>query len=188
MEEERKYVRRGRRAYLDDFRRTVTGEYIYIGDTYVFQGQAQCRRKGLLRWGLLAAGMAAAAVVGGCVHAPGTANCAYIMLPYVVALLAAWSVLWGFARLAKGGDPLRSYVYDATIRQFRLRTILTAVGAAGAIVGELCYVILHGTMGMVPGMLIFLAAEAAVLVLALLWRPLGRDMAWRFQESTNRQA
>ena len=59
MEEGKKYGRRGRRAYLDDFRQTVTGEYIYIGATYAFQGTAECRKKGLLRWGLLAVGMAA---------------------------------------------------------------------------------------------------------------------------------
>lgn len=182
MEEGKKYGRRGRRAYLDDFRQTVTGEYIYIGATYAFQGTAECRKKGLLRWGLLAVGMAAVAVVGGCISAPGTTHCAYILLPYVLALLSAWSVLWGFARLAKGGDPLRSYVYDATVRQFRLRTILTAVGSAGAVVGELCYVIIYGTMGMLPGMLIFLATQLAVLVMALLWRPLGRDMVWNLQD------
>ena len=84
MEEEKKYGRRGRRAYLDDFRQTVTGEYIYIGATYAFQGTAECRKKGLLRWGLLAVGMAAVAVVGGCISAPGTTHCAYILLPYVL--------------------------------------------------------------------------------------------------------
>lgn len=46
MEEEKKYGRRGRRAYLDDFRQTVTGEYIYIGATYAFQGTAECRKRG----------------------------------------------------------------------------------------------------------------------------------------------
>ena len=182
MEEGRKYGRRGRRAYLDDFQRTVTGEYIYTGPTYAFRGSAECRKKGLLRWGALSVGMTALAVVGGCIHAPGAAYCAYILIPYVLALLSACSVLWGFARLAKGGNPLRGYVYDATVLQFRLRTILTAVGAAAAVAGELLYVVLHGTMGMVPGMVIFLVSEAAVLALALLWRPLGKDMAWDRQD------
>ena len=182
MEEQKKQGRKGRRAYLDDFRRTVDGEYIYIGASYTFQGEKSVRRQGLIRWGLLAAGMAVCAVVGGCVRAPGTVGCAYVLIPYALAILASFSVLWGYARLAKGGDPLRAYVYKATVEQFPLRTILTAVGAAGAVLGELIYVILNGTQGMIPGMIIFLVSQAAVLVLALLWRPLGRSMDWERQE------
>lgn len=182
MEEKKKTSRKGRRAYLDDFRRTVDGEYIYIGATYIFQGEKQARKQGLIRWGLLAAGMVAFAMVGGCIRAPGTVGCAYVLLPYALSILAAFSVLWGYVRLAKGGEPLRAYVYDATVQQFTLRTVLTAVGAAGSVLGELIYVILNGTQGMVLGMIVFLVSQAAVLALALLWRPLGRDMTWERQE------
>ena len=173
-----KKERKGRRAYLDDFRRTVDGEYIYIGATYAFQGEQSTRKRGLLRWGILAVGMVACAIVGGCIRAPGTVNCAYVLIPYAVGILAAFSVLWGYARMAKGGDPLRAYVYEATVPHFPLRTILTAVGGGGAILGELIYVILNGVQGLLVGMIVFLVSQAAMLVCALLWRPLGREMSW----------
>lgn len=182
MEEQKKQERRGRWSYANDFRRAANGEYIYIGATYHFQGEKDIRKRGLFCWGILAVGMAVCAVLGGFILAPGTANCAYVLIPYVVAFLSACSVLWGFIRLAAGGDPLRSYVYKATVRQFSLRTILTAVGAAGAIAGELCYVAIYGTQGLVSGMVIFLVSEAVVLALSLLWRPLGRDMKWEYKE------
>ena len=186
MDEEKKTRRRGRRAYLDDFRRNVSGEYIYIGPLHAFRGTAESRKRGLIRWGLMAVGMAALGIVGGCIYAPGTTHCAYIMIPYVAGLLAAWSVLWAFARLAKGGDPLRGYVYDATVSQFRLRTMITAVGAGCAVAGELVYVALHGVQGMLPGMLLFLGSQGAMLALALLWRPLGREMVWELRENPDR--
>lgn len=85
-----KKERKGRRAYLDDFRRTVDGEYIYIGATYAFQGEQSTRKRGLLRWGILAVGMVACAIVGGCIRAPGTVNCAYVLIPYAVGILAAF--------------------------------------------------------------------------------------------------
>ena len=135
MDEQKKRVKKKRWSYVNDFRRTASGEYIYIGPTYCFQGESHIRKQGILRWGILAVGMAVCAVLGGFILAPGTANCAYVLIPYVLAFISACSVLWGFVRLAAGKDPLRSYVYEATVKQFPLRTILTAVGAAGALVG-----------------------------------------------------
>ena len=181
--EERKWGRKKKRwGYLNDFQRTASGEYVYVGPTYHCQGEASVRRRGILRWGILAVGMTVCTVLGGFILAPGTANCGYILIPYVLAFLAACSVLWGFVRLAAGKDPLRSYIYEATVKQFPLRTILTAVGAAGALVGEVVYVALNGTQGLVAGMMIFLISEAAALIMALLWRPLGRNMKWEYKE------
>lgn len=184
MDEGKKYSWGRRRAYLDDFRRTVSGEYIYIGKTYAFSGTKKERKRGLILWGLQAVVMAAMAMVGGCIYAPGLSYCAYILIPYVAGLLAAWSVLWGFVRLAWGGDPLREYVYSATVKQFRLRTVLAAVCSAAAIAAEILYVALHGVMDMLPGMVIFLVSQMVVLILALLWQPLGRNMAWELQENS----
>ena len=186
MDGQKKRVKKNRWSYLDDFRRTASGEYIYIGPTYCFQGEDHVRRQGVRRWGILAVGMTVCASLGGFILAPGTANCAYILIPYVLAFLSACSVLWGFVRLAAGKDPLRSYVYEATVKQFPLRTILTAVGAAGTLVGEVCYVALNGTQGLVAGMAVLLVSEAAALALALLWRPLGRDMKWEYREGAER--
>lgn len=181
--EERKWVRKKKRwGYLNDFQRTASGEYIYVGPTYHFQGEASVRRRGILRWGILAVGMTVCTVLGGFILAPGTANCGYILIPYVLAFFAACSVLWGFVRLAAGKDPLRGYVYEETVKQFPLRTILTAVGAAGSLVGEVYYVAVNGHEGLVAGMVIFLASEAAALAMALLWRPLGREMQWTYHE------
>ena len=182
MDGQKKRVKKNRWSYLDDFRRTASGEYIYIGPTYCFQGEDHVRRQGVRRWGILAVGMTVCASLGGFILAPGTANCAYILIPYVLAFLSACSVLWGFVRLAAGKEPLRGYVYDATVKQFPLRTILTAAGAAAALVGEVVYVALNGTEGRTVGMVLFLVSEAATLVLALLWRPFGREMKWSFKD------
>lgn len=182
MEEKKRRAGKKRWSYIDDFRRTADGEYIYIGPTYCFQGEAGVLKQGVRRWGILAVGMVVCTAFGGFILAPGTANCAYILIPYVLAFLSACSVLWGFVRLAAGKDPLRSYVYEATVKQFPLRTILTAAGAAAALVGEVVYVALNGTEGRTVGMVLFLVSEAAALALALLWRPFGREMKWNFRD------
>ena len=182
MEEHKKSIGRKRWSYVEDFTRTASGEYIYIGPTYCFQGEADVLKRGIRRWGILAVGMVICTAFGGFILAPGTANCAYILIPYALAFLSACSVLWGFVRLAAGKDPLRSYVYEATVKQFPLRTVLTVLGAAAALIGEVVYVILNGTEGRTVGMILFLISEAAALLLALLWRPFGREMKWRYKD------
>lgn len=180
--------KRGRWAHLDDFHRTASGEYIYVGPLYVCrEGDAAWRRSRRIL-GLLAAVMAAAVVAGGSVRAPGTGHCAYVLLPYVLSLLSVMSLLWGFIRLAGGKTPLRGYVYDATVPQFPLRTALALLGGAAAIVGELVYVLRSGTGGMIAGMVLFFAAEVIVAAGAILWRRQMGKIHWDRQEDENLSA
>lgn len=178
MAEQKKKKGKGRRAYLDDFQATVSGEYIYTGRTYVLPGGPELRRRRLLQLGGVSAVMAAAAVAGGCVTGPGTGSCAYVLLPYTGSLLSALTVLYGTLRLAKGGSGLRQYVYDATVKQFPLRTMLAAVFSALTIAGECLYAALHGVGGLAGGMAGFLLCQCAVLAGALLFRRLAGGMTW----------
>ena len=93
MAEEKK--RRGRRAYLEDFQKTATGEYVYTGKLHYYETQGLERRQALLRLWLLTGAIAAAVVVSGCVPAAGMSNTFYVLLPYAGALLSAASVYGG---------------------------------------------------------------------------------------------
>ena len=173
-----KKERKGRRAYLDDFRRTVDGEYIYIGATYAFQGEQSTRKRGLLRWGILAMGMVACAIVGGCIRAPGTVNCAYVLIPYAVGILAAFSVLWGYARMAKGGDPLRAYVYEATVLKIPRRAWVAMIGAAATLVGGIVYVASQGFCTDMAADLAFLLMHPAVFACVFGAKKKAAGMKW----------
>ena len=104
MAQEKK--RRGRRAHLDDFQKTATGDYIYTGQLHPFKPGAFTRRQALLRLWLAAAGLAAVLVAAGCIPVAGMRNTFYVILPYAASLLAAASVVWLMCRLTAGGDPL----------------------------------------------------------------------------------
>lgn len=174
--------RRGRWSDLDDFTKAPDGSYIYIGVTYTFQGTPRERRKQLAALVGLAAAMLAAAVASGCVSAPGTGRCVYVVLPYCLCLLSTCSLAWGLGRLIAGGDPLRNYVYKATVRQFPLRCVLTVLGAAATLIGEAVYLILHGAGDLVFGASFFLFCHGLVLAGALLFRRLSRAMQWTGSE------
>ena len=171
-------------SHLRDFHQTADGGYIYGGSFHVFQGETPEWKRLMGRLAVLTAVCFGGEIVSGCVAAPGAFRCAYVLLPAVIALVAAISVLWGFVRLAAGGTRLRSYVYAATVERLPLRCGLAAVFAGLAMAGEVIYVIRHGMGGLLAGMVVFLACQAAVLVCSLLWIRLLGATRWTLEEKT----
>ena len=169
----------GKKEHLTDFQKTVTGEYIYCGSLYIFQGSTAQWKALMVRLSVLAAICVGAELVCGCIAAPGSFRCAYVLLPTVGALLSGISLAWGLVRLLSGGMQLRRYIYDATVARFSLRTGLTAGFSAAAIAGELVYVARHGTQSLLSGMVIFLLCQAAAFGCALLWRRYATAANWR---------
>ena len=160
--------RQGRRAHLNDFYRDVAGNYVYTGTCYVCRA-ADGERAALLRrlW-LLTAVMAAAVVAGGCISAPGMSRCFYVLLPYMIALVAAISCLWTIGELTGGGDPLRQYVHDATVLKLPGRAMVSAVAALACISGEIVSCALNGADGEIGALIAFfllLAVGAGAMVL-----------------------
>ena len=174
--------KKGRRAYLNDFHKTLSGEYVYRGATYTFNGTKEQRLH--LYYKLLTVGivLAAAGITSGCITAPGTINCFYVVIPFVAALIASISLIWALCRLWIGGSPLREYIYTATVEQFRPRAVIAAIAAGCAIVGELVFVALNGAQGMIATMLLFLFCQAVILAGALLWYRLTKTFGWTKHE------
>lgn len=175
MEEEKK---RKRKAYLDSFQKDNNGKYVYKGDMYVFQPQERELRREMARlWGL-ALVMISAQIIAGCVDAPGTGRSFYVLIPYMISLIAGISVCWGLGRMTEGGSSLRAYVYEATVPQIPGRSVFTAVCAGVAVLGELTYVFKNGIEEKLPGFLIFLVLEVAALFAALLIKRQILLMKW----------
>ena len=171
--------KKGRRAYLDDFQTTVSGEMIYCGSYYAFQGGARARKRFLLKMAALSGAAVVLSVLSGCVPAPGTLNSFYVLLPLLGSILSAVSVLWAVIRLIAGGEELREYIYSATMEEFPLRTALCMGFAGLGLVGELLYLVLHGMEGKLFGMLIFLLCQLLVLLLSIFCRRTAKAAAWK---------
>ena len=177
--------KKGRRAYLDDFQTTVSGEMIYCGAYYVYQGRTEARKGFLLKVTAASAVAAVFSVLSGCVPAPGTLNCFYVLLPLLGSILSAVSVLWAVIRLIGGGETLREYVYTATVEELPLRTAL-CIGCAGlSILGELLFLLLNGAGGKVPGLLLFLISQGMVLLSALFCRKTAAAAKWKRLERSD---
>ena len=83
--------KKGRRAYLDSFHQTPSGDYIYTGATYSL---ANGSGRTAVRLAVLGAAAVAAEAAAGCFSAPGTGRCFYILLPYAAALIACVLAAW----------------------------------------------------------------------------------------------
>lgn len=179
MAEEKKKKKRKRRAYLDSFQMGDDGKYAYKGAQYAFVPKEKGLRRVLAELWSLGALLMAAVVAAGCVTAPGMDECFYLILPYTAEFVASVSVCWGLGRLTAGGDPLREYIYKATVEQIPLRSAFAAICAAAVLLAEFVYLIRSGTDGKTAGCIVFLALQGAALGLALLLRRRIKGAEWR---------
>lgn len=159
--------KKGRRAYLDAFRKNEKGDYTYQGDLYTWQGSREEIHRGRMLLGVLGAVMFAASAGAGCVPAPGAVNCAYVLIPYVVSFVCSINLCWKAGRFLAAGNPLRAYVYEATVGQIPGRAALTAAGAGGTAAGEIIFVCRNGFEGKGAGFVLFLLLEGVVLAAAI---------------------
>ena len=176
--------KRNPRAYLDAFEKDSEGKYFYAGEFYELQGGEEERRRKVRRLWALAVSLLAASAASCCVTAPGTADCAYVLLPSVAAFLGGVSVFWGMCRLGAGAGPVRAYAYQASVGQLPFRASCAAIGAGAAIAGELAYVLQSGPRDGAAGAGLFLMLEGAALAAAVGIRRQIKKMVWKVMEKT----
>lgn len=183
--------RRSRKAYLEDFHRNARGDFEYHGAYYRYlpQTTSKVSRQAahpLLRMTRSYAGALAllwslgglellAAVAVGCIPAAGMGNAFYVILPYAGLFAASVSLIWLLGRLSAGGNPLREYVYLATVKKLPGRCLLTAGLAGATLILEAIHVICCGFEGHVAGTImcfffIFLCFASSILLRCIVSR------------------
>lgn len=173
--------KRGRRAYLQYFTPTQNG-YEYTGPVCRCLNPPQERKRLLWQQGGCCVVMAAAVIVAGCIPAPGTANCFYVLLPYLWVLAAVILTCWAFVQLAGGGEPLRRYVYDRSLPRLPVRLGFTAAGAAMALAGEVFYLLNGADDGQLWAAALFAVCQGSILTAAFAMRRLCAQMRYEVEE------
>lgn len=146
MADEKK-KRRGRRAYLEDFHQNVAGEYIYTGQTHAWKAP---RGKTLLKLWLCAIAAIGAAVAAGCVPNTGMERRVWALIPYVLMLISSGVQGWLLYKLTDGGDPVRDYVWKASVPRLPAAGIVTGILAFTSIVTEIANIFAPNFAGTLP--------------------------------------
>lgn len=176
--------KKNRRAYLNDFQKDETGNYVYRGAVFVFEGSAQSFRSLKIR--LSALGVLAFIMLlwAGLMQVPGMDHCIYVLLPYAAALCGSVSVCWALTRLLTGGVSLRAYLYQESIEKLPGRCIFTACCSAGALLGELVYILVTDVRIFDSSCIPFLIQQTACVTSMLLLRSDVLKTKWHEHDET----
>lgn len=140
MADEKK--KKGRRSYLSDFTRDLSGTYIYVGDHYSYIGN-DFKRKLALLW-LCLTGAAICTVSGGCIPSEAMKNSFYVIAPYIAEIGATGFGMWYMFRLSIEKKPIRAYVYESTVKRLPKLTIIEMFFLALGVVGYVVYFFMNG--------------------------------------------
>lgn len=172
---ETKKRRSYRKSHLEHFHRNVAGEYFYDGPT---RGWGSPRGKNLRLLWLCALVALVAAVAGGCIPGCGMEQQFWTLVPYVVALMLSIAQVWKLYRLTDGGDPVREYVWTATVKQLPVISVLTAAFAGVAAVTELVSLFLPGFSGRIYAGILYILLELLVFAASMAQRRLILRLEW----------
>lgn len=170
--------RKQRRAYLNDFKKTEDGKYVYEGSIYRQAGDEKTVKQGRRNMLISCTVLICSVVLSGFLPAPGLKDSAFVLLPYAAELIASVSCCVAVVRILLSGFRLRQYVYETTVGKLPGRAAFAAVSAGASVTGECIYLFLN------PGhltswfVLFFFVLEAASLGGAMyLWREL-KSQKW----------
>lgn len=177
---EKKRKRWNRAAKASQFTRGAGGELVYTGRYYTFcsQGKEEYRRRMRTQY-ILAAISGLAVLAGGMLPVSSLLNTWYVILPYLLTLLGVVSVVWALCRMWHWGNPLREYVYDATVKQLPLRTMWTMILSMCTLCGQIWYLVFEVVRdrGFLCN-LVFLALQVVVFVCMALMR--RDEIRWKW--------
>lgn len=172
-------MRKKERERLGDFGPDEDGRLTYLGDHVRLVGEpGRARLLGTL-WGAVAAA-AVATVAPGIANPAGLSGCPYVVLPYMLQVVALVSVAWALGRLSvalRGGERVRAYVRDETVGSLPGRSLLAAALALVCAVGEVVYLTLSATAPG-PAEVALLACEAVVVCALVVVHRTAKASEW----------
>lgn len=155
--------RKGRRAHLNDFRVDINGEYIYEG--------ARLRPCGVelsdfcKKSKLTAAMLAVLVLIPGFIIGNPTASGWYVVLPWVIEIIAAALIISSASKMKAEKEGLREYRYTKGVKNHPSRLMVLVVGAGLEAIGDMVCAIAGEGSPLLPIILILLSAVTVLLAL-----------------------
>lgn len=169
-------------GYLNDYKKTADGTYVYTGAVYTLAGDSKRYRTVL---SALCFGAAAVVVGSGCINAAGLSNTFYVILPYIGEVTGAFALCYNTVRLLAAGKQVKAYVRTALEKYLPPSVWILIVSAAVSLIASPVFMILNGTEGkpFLCGLYLFL--KAVNVVLGLFARRHIKTLSWMEQPSNH---
>lgn len=166
-----------KKSALEQYQKNAAGEYIYTGKTLSYVDTGKSRKKAMIELGCLTGGMTLCSIGVGLFPAPGTVNTFYVLIPMILEIILSFTCLWAVGQMVTGGDPMKEYVYDASVKPLPGRLTATMVFALLTVLCEIIYLILNGGWG--AAVMAVLLLEGAAAGLAQVTKRTISGLEWR---------
>ena len=176
-----KKKRRGRRAYLNDYKLGEDGQYRYTGVQYRLRGKLPKRQVLLSLW-IPAAVLIAATLGSACIPAAAMFG-AFGALPFIGEVAAGGSAIWALAKLTPSVERPYEHVYKATVERLPRRAVVTAIFAGVGLCGCVLHTLLYGFAGTLWWTLLLWLTKAGQAASALWLRRNLKKLEWRPRKS-----
>ena len=173
MEEKKK--KKGRRSYLDDFKTTLSGEYIYTGAHYLPEGDYKGTRLRTTLAGIL---LVALNITCGCLPAEPMLNTFYVIIPFAVSLIVAIRLLWAATRLWLNRLPLREYVLQKTYEKLLPCATIGLVFSAITLVAFIVFSCIEGIETLSFWSYLFFACNILTILTNIFVRVCTKNVTW----------
>ena len=175
---EKKKKSTGKKQYLNDFQPALNGEYIYTGNFYSPQMEPVRYDRLRIMTGLLLASSVLCVLAAGLLPAAGSLNSFYVILPFLAVIICCFVKTGKTGRLLLSGFTVREYVYLKTVPAMPGWTIAEAASAAGTLIGETVFLLIHGFGGRLPYTIAFICFLALDIILNGIMFRLIRQIKW----------
>lgn len=166
-----------KKSALEQYQKNAAGEYIYTGKTLRYVEAGKSRKSAMLELGVLSGGMVLCSIGAGLFPAPGTVNTFYVLIPMMLEMILSFACLWAVGQMVTGGDPMKEYVYDASVKPLPGRLMATTVFALLTVLCEMLYLILNG--GWCATVMAVLLLEAGAGALAQVTKRTISSLKWQ---------
>ena len=146
MAEEKK-KRPGKRDHLNDFYKDVSGQYVYGGAMYTNGLTPAQHKRFILRLWLCAGGSLLGQIAAGCIPAAGMGDGFWVLPFYLGTIISTIMVCWAMWELTDGGEPMREYIYNASVGKLPRRCEFGMVFGGLSVAGLVIRLIVSGLAG-----------------------------------------
>ena len=176
-----KKKRKGRRAFLNDFKVGGDGQYSYMGTVHRYGGKLPYNMV-LARFAALGGALLLSLVGIGFIPAPSMTgyNNFYVVPLFVFELIAAFITEWAAVRFLVNGrkGELRAYAFEATVKRLPILGSITAFIAALGIPANIVYLAINGFEGRPIASFAVILLHAAAAASAFLIRKCTEATEW----------